>query len=355
MGLKYSTTSSSGFNNSPPSDDGQQIPSNEMQWQDVKEKIGDPLKTFTELVDSKLVAHVNEEVVDKAIAFTTTTAEHKKTINVTALATQSLGDAATMAIGYIVIIKNSHSATNTVGRATGGDTIDGIAGDVTLAPGQASAFVINAGADGYLQLDTNDFDVMTINTTLNMPAGTVDTAELAADAVDDTKLADNAVGSEHLQSDAVILQLQTEIATTSGTTHTFSSIPSWVKRVTIMLTGVSTDGTGALRIRIGDAGGIESTGYNSRASDGATNLGSTTGFLFTQSVAAITNTRGVMVLTLQNSTNHVWIASSNADISSGSVHVGAGEKTLDTALTQLELNTVGGDTFDAGAINIIWE
>ncbi|MFA6042031.1 MAG: hypothetical protein WC733_11070, partial [Methylophilus sp.] len=53
----------------------------------------------------------------------------------------------------------------------------------------------------------------------------------------------------------------TAIATTSGTTQDFTSIPSSVKKITLMFSGVSTDGTSNAMIQIGDSGGIEATGY----------------------------------------------------------------------------------------------
>jgi len=52
----------------------------------------------------------------------------------------------------------------------------------------------------------------------------------------------------------------TDVASTSGTSIDFTSIPSWVKRVTVMFNGVSTSGANNLLIQIG-AGSVETTGY----------------------------------------------------------------------------------------------
>jgi hypothetical protein len=51
------------------------------------------------------------------------------------------------------------------------------------------------------------------------------------------------------------------VASTSGTAIDFTSIPSWVKRVTINLLGVSTNGVSTLRFRIGPVAGVETSGY----------------------------------------------------------------------------------------------
>ena len=43
----------------------------------------------------------------------------------------------------------------------------------------------------------------------------------------------------------------TSQASTSGTSIDFTSIPSWVKRITVMFNGVSTNGTSNLQIQLG--------------------------------------------------------------------------------------------------------
>ena len=41
----------------------------------------------------------------------------------------------------------------------------------------------------------------------------------------------------------------------------FLSIPSWVKRVIVLLQGVSTNGTSSVQIQLGTSGGVETSGY----------------------------------------------------------------------------------------------
>jgi len=53
----------------------------------------------------------------------------------------------------------------------------------------------------------------------------------------------------------------TSQASTSGTSIDFTGIPSWVKRITVMFNGVSTNGTSNKQIQLGDSGGFETTGY----------------------------------------------------------------------------------------------
>ena len=93
--------------------------------------------------------------------------------------------------------------------------------------------------------------------TVALTAGSVAAADLAADSVTTVKIADANVTPAKLSQP---LTLRTAQATTSGTSFTFSTIPSWVKRVTVMFDSVSTNGTSRVQVQLGDAGGVEATG-----------------------------------------------------------------------------------------------
>jgi hypothetical protein len=47
----------------------------------------------------------------------------------------------------------------------------------------------------------------------------------------------------------------------SGTSVDFTGIPSTAKRITVMFSGVSTNGTSIIQVQLGDSGGVETTGY----------------------------------------------------------------------------------------------
>lgn len=153
----------------------------------------------------------------------------------------------------------------------------------------------------------------------------------------------------------------TSQASTSGTSIDFTSIPSWVRRVTVMLNGVSTNGTSSLMVQAG-AGSVQSSGYTNfggliSSGGNALTTGSTSGFqLYLQSLDAAANARyGHVNLTL---------IGSNAWVMSGVIGVGAtvgagiygGSVSLSGALDRVRITTVNGtDTFDAGSINILYE
>jgi len=150
----------------------------------------------------------------------------------------------------------------------------------------------------------------------------------------------------------------TSVASTSGTSIDFTSIPSWVKRVTFMLQGVSTNGTSVIELRIG-SGSITTTGYSgsyvytvlSTATGGST---STTGFQV-PGVSAGNIRSGVY--TLINLSGNIWVASGCGAFSevAGSWQ-GGGNVTLGGVLDTVRLTTAGGvNTFDAGSVNILYE
>jgi hypothetical protein len=152
--------------------------------------------------------------------------------------------------------------------------------------------------------------------------------------------------------------LGTEQASTSGTTIDFT-IPSWAKKITVQFVGVSTSGTNSLLVQIGDSGGVEDTGYLSAASGldtGVTSANSTAGFIVA-AVSAGSVVHGTVVLTLEDATAFTWVSSGTlAFSSSAATSVSAGSKSLSAALTTVRVTTAGGsDTFDAGAVNVIYE
>ena len=154
----------------------------------------------------------------------------------------------------------------------------------------------------------------------------------------------------------------TAVATTSGTAIDFVSIPSWVKRVTVSLAQVSTNGGSNMLLQLGDSGGIEATGYtgtNTNMNYTSPSTTNPTGVGF----YAVGNA-GLAPSALYNAVININLVGSNQYLMEG--HSGATanayaatgicNKSLTSVLTQIRLTTVNGtDTFDAGSINIMYE
>lgn len=149
----------------------------------------------------------------------------------------------------------------------------------------------------------------------------------------------------------------TSIATTSGTAHDFSSIPSGVKRITLMISGVSTNGTGNVILQLGSSGTPLASGYlgtyaefQNGGNAGLSNF--STSFTITGTSAAGTTRHGIV--TLANLSGNIWTMTSTVTRSdSAFFYSGSGSVTLSGTLDILRLSSTS--TFDAGNINIIYE
>ena len=147
----------------------------------------------------------------------------------------------------------------------------------------------------------------------------------------------------------------TALATTSGTTKDFTGIPSWAKRITVVFSGVSTNGANAMLVQVG-SGSVQTTGYNSGLWSGtSTNITATTGF-----IASISNSSlgfsGIMTLTQLSANNWVATCVSSVATTANIGYQSIGTVSLSGSLDRVRFTTNGStDTFDAGSVNILYE
>jgi hypothetical protein len=151
----------------------------------------------------------------------------------------------------------------------------------------------------------------------------------------------------------------TAVTSTSGTSIDFTSLPAWIKRLTITLSGVSTSGGSNQLFQLGTSGGIVSTGYGG----GATTTGAgTANANYTAGIGCTLNgsgdiKHGQIVFSLHNASTNLWVATGVLAMSNGGfLCTMGGSVTLSSALTSVRCTTVNGtDTFDLGSINILYE
>lgn len=146
------------------------------------------------------------------------------------------------------------------------------------------------------------------------------------------------------------------VASTSGTAIDFTDIPNWVKRITVMFSGVSLSGTSDILVQLGVSSGVENTGYTSFCStlgtSGISQSTSTTGFIIRLQVASLSY-HGQLILSSLSNISWVGLVGGNQTTAAS---VGGGSKTLSATLDRIRITTVNGtDTFDAGSINILLE
>jgi hypothetical protein len=151
----------------------------------------------------------------------------------------------------------------------------------------------------------------------------------------------------------------TAVASTSGTAIDFTGIPSWVKRVTVMFSGVSTNGTSQPMLQLGDSGGIETTGYatySTSITSGANAASAYTNGWQLYSGAAVRLIEGNIVFSLLNASTNTWSGVGNFANDSPGLLFSSGSKSLSATLDRIRITTANGtDTFDAGSINILYE
>lgn len=163
-------------------------------------------------------------------------------------------------------------------------------------------------------------------------------------------------GTTTIAAPSNIIKSGTAVASTSGTSIDFTSIPSWVKRITVMLDGVSTNGTSNPLIQIGDSGGVETSGYasSSVAADSVVVVATYTAGFGIRAGNVANSLSGHLILTLRGS--NAWICSGTVSAAAGAIFTVAGTKALSDILDRVRITTVNGtDTFDAGTINILYE
>jgi hypothetical protein len=147
----------------------------------------------------------------------------------------------------------------------------------------------------------------------------------------------------------------TAVASTSGTSIDFTGIPSWVKRITLMLNGVSTNGSSFAIVQLGSTT-FTTSGYVSSGGNRAAEGYATNGLMaiYTNTSIGTYTWSGHIVLT--NITGNTWVSS--FAISNGTYvpSWGGGVGTASGVLDRIRITTVNGtDTFDAGSINILYE
>ena len=202
---------------------------------------------------------------------------------------------------------------------------------------------------------TNVGSVLSVATGTGLTGGPItSTGTIAIDSTVVTLTGTQTLTNKTIQGGAITSG--TAVASTSGTSIDFTSIPSWVKRITVMFNGVSTNSTSQLLVRLGTSSGVETTGYQSTASNNVDAVTSTVGIVFCDGspVAAAALYTGVLTFVLI--TTNTWVVSgcgAREGTNNGSI---AGGKTLAGTLDRVRITTDNGtDTFDAGTVNILYE
>jgi len=154
------------------------------------------------------------------------------------------------------------------------------------------------------------------------------------------------------------LQTATAVSLSGSTSTTFTNIPSWVKKITVMWSAIqqTSGGVNPFYIQLGTSGGIVTSGYTGGS-------GYVGGGPAATSMSAAFNvyedtpsTAYSGLITITNLTGNTWVASGIIGNTQAYTNQVGGTVTLSGALTQLKFTTASGtNVFSAGSINIIYE
>lgn len=258
--------------------------------------------------------------------------------------------AATITSGTIATLNSTTGTIATLNSTTGTITnlSTTLAGDFTISNGTGTLGTSGATAGTYGSVSAIPF--LTVNAKGIITSATTGTFS--------TTPADGSITPAKLSQP---FTLATAVASTSGTAIDFTGIPSWAKRINVMLYNVSVSGSSQMQVQLGTSSGFNTSGYNSymavaygnnqvSTASIATGLGIWNG--------ANTSLRFASMI-ITKFTGDAWLATVTAGFGDGATSgsiTGGGGISLASTLDRVRITTVNGtDTFDLGSINIMYE
>jgi hypothetical protein len=231
--------------------------------------------------------------------------------------------------------------------------VDGDYFDVTGTTGFSS---ITVAANRSFRLKFTGSLTITVGAGITLNNGGEDFIVSAGDIIDFQSIAANTVVGTISKIVNNFVTLSTPQSTSSGTAKLFSDIPFGIKTIFINFNEVSFTTNSPITVKIGDLGGLESTGYVSTITTfNSTTITHSSNTIYFRACTLISSSNkfsGIFVLSLLDSTNNIWCMFNVGNQLTTITSIGGGTKALSQELTQLE---IAGSTFDSGSINISYQ
>ena len=149
--------------------------------------------------------------------------------------------------------------------------------------------------------------------------------------------------------------------TPTGSSVDYTSLPSGIRKLYVVMSGLKQSSSGRYMVQLGDSGGLETSGYTSGsrlhyASGASVQEERTDSFvIFNDATEFYVNT----IMQIANITGNKWVSThttfhSDRGAYPGSTAHGAGRKELSGELTQLRI-TLSTGTFTSGDVNLFYE
>jgi hypothetical protein len=250
----------------------------------------------------------------------------------------------------------ANSANTTANNASA--TANGIAGTANTALANANTAISTANAASVTATNA-ETTANAISATASSAVSTANAAQSTANTANTTanaalpKAGGTMTGVITYAAAQPRMVLSTSVASTSGTSIDFTSIPSWAKQVTVMLYNVSTNGAVNPIIQLG-SGSFTTSGYSSGCGSSGGNTSETSGFIVSTGTASSDSLSGSILFSSIGISNR-WVCSGTTYNGSNSRFI-SGNVSLSGDLDRVRITTIASaSTFDGGTINIIYE
>ena len=149
----------------------------------------------------------------------------------------------------------------------------------------------------------------------------------------------------------------TSVATTSGNTVEFNSIPAAVQRIQINFSSVGHSGLSWIGLQLGTSSSFISSGYAGSIASDNNSFAFSASFRLTTTNAANAIVHGVVTLRRVGTNTNTWaISGATGRSEDAKASTLGGSITLGAQLTRVRLiNETGGINFNAGTASISWE
>jgi hypothetical protein len=151
----------------------------------------------------------------------------------------------------------------------------------------------------------------------------------------------------------------TAVTTSGAASYSFTGIPAWVKKISILFRAVSVNAaasTAGIQVQLGTSAGLVTSGYNCTIHTmDSTTLSS--GSLTTAFLASITGADAhafTGMMKLNEIAPNVWVEAAQVRANTTRGHLSSGDVSLGAELTTITV-LVGVGAFDGGTINILYE
>jgi hypothetical protein len=204
----------------------------------------------------------------------------------------------------------------------------------------AATFAPGAVDDATIQLSSGKIAVKTIQTG-NIGNGAVTNDKIANSTITQSKLAQG-------------YTIETAEDLNGLTEAEFTGIPSWAKRINLILSDVGIDNVGDILIQV-KAGSYATSGYSSSLnykSGGVDNVYTSSSGILVKSLVASLSHDGVISISLL--TGNSYFSSGNL-YGSGILHSITKMPTLSSTIDSVKIIAPSGTTFDSGKFNISYE